>query len=126
MEHEYFVANLSVFFDSAAADIPIAADLQLERHETRARDDDGPGYDHVKTLQNLDVSVDEPLLSDPRWEEINGRDDIEDRANDQPEAGYWLRYQVSDGWDVAGDPTYACRDWILPIFEKAKKEEDPK
>lgn len=68
----------------------------------------------------MDVTPDDPLLSDPRWEELNGRDDIEERADDA--SGYWISYQVRDGFDEDGNPTRECSDWILPIFEKAETE----
>jgi hypothetical protein len=124
MERTYYSATLTVFYDTAAADIPISADLQLEKHEARDRDLDGPANDYISHLDNLTVTPDEPLLSDPRWEERNGRDSIEERADDgSGQPNYWLEYTVSDGFDYDGNPTRACSDWILPIFEKAKTED---
>jgi|SRR5450759_2362876 len=118
MERTYYIAKLTIFYDSAAAQTPVSACLEMEKHDTRERDIDGPGHDYVAKMYGpMDVSLDEPLLSDPRWEEWHGRDSIEERADDgSGEPNYWLEYQVRDGVDYEGDPTYACRDWILPLF----------
>jgi hypothetical protein len=121
MERTYYSATLTVFYDTAAADNPISADLQLEKHYARDRDLDGPANDYISHLRNLTATPDEPLLSDPRWKERNGRDSIEERADDGGgEPNYWLEYTVSDGLDDDGNPTYECSDWILPIFEADK------
>jgi hypothetical protein len=59
----------------------------------------------------------DPLVSDPRWTKP-------EHIEDPSKGTYRVEYQVRDSLDVDGNPTYACRDWIVPVFQKAKWEQD--
>jgi|ERR1019366_7408814 hypothetical protein len=109
MERTYCAANLILFYDKPSDETPVLAVLELEHRESSDRGD------HIIGNWRMKVSVDDPLVSDPRWKEVEGRDDIEERGKDEKEAPrYWLRYRVGD----VEDPKSS--DWVLAVFKAAE------